>query len=487
MRKITLLLILISNTIFAQINVDGMDPFSDFQDLPSDTDVEKYGLDESGNRQAYSVYYEFYKQKSYDAAIGTWLHIFFNAPKLSKNIYVHGVNMYRNFIKNESDNVKKEILINNLLSIYDQRILFFPGEDSKILGKKAVDLYKYKKSDINEVQKAYLMLKESFEMQQETSSASLINYYFYSAGKLLGNNLLTKEELIDLFSDLSGVVDYKEAQFSQELFELSQKSDLNTKEIKAKKIALKETKTLSDVRINMEKALAPHVTCSNLQVLYELNFEDNQSDLNWLERAAKLLKKGDCADTDIYFKIAAKLHESNPTAKSAFYMGYLSLKQEDYNTAIKYFSQAVEEEMDSIKKADYLFYLAKTYYRKGANASSKKYAIEATQYRSGWGAPFILVGDLYAQSSRKCGENTGNSTNDEFTKRVGYWAAIEKYNYAKKVDASCAEEANTKIQQYTEQAPDKTSTFQVIGLDESTYRIECWYVEVVKNPYFSQY
>ena len=59
-------------------------------------------------------------------------------------------------------------------------------------------------------------------------------------------------------------------------------------------------------------------------------------------------------------KIAAKLHESRPTAKSAFYMGYLSLKQEDYNKAIDYFSQAVEQESDGIKKADYLFYLAKT-------------------------------------------------------------------------------------------------------------------------------
>ena len=63
MRKITLLLFLISSIIFAQINVDGMDPFSNFQDLPSDTGVKKYGSDESGNRQAYSVYYEFYKQK----------------------------------------------------------------------------------------------------------------------------------------------------------------------------------------------------------------------------------------------------------------------------------------------------------------------------------------------------------------------------------------------------------------------------------------
>ena len=487
MRKITLLLFLISSIIFAQINVDGMDPFSNFQDLPSDTGVEKYGSDESGNRQAYSVYYEFYKQKSYDAAIGTWLHIFYNAPKLSKNIYVHGVTMYKYFIKNETDNTKKEALIDNLLSIYDQRILFFPGEDANILGRKGADLYKYRKLDISAVEEAYFMLKESFEIQEERSSASVINYYFNSSVKLYNKKIiLNNEQLIDLYSELSTVIDYKEAQLSQQIFDLNQKEQLSTKEKKILKISKNDTKTLNNVRINMEKALAPHVTCTNLEALYELNFEAKNEDLSWLERAAKLLKKGDCADTEIYFKIAAKLHESRPTAKSAFYMGYLSLKQEDYNKAIDYFSQAVEQESDGIKKADYLFYLAKTYYRKGANASSKKYAIEATQYRSGWGAPFILVGDLYAQSSRKCGENTGNSTNDEFTKRVGYWAAIEKYNYAKKVDTSCAEEANKKIKQYTAQAPDKTSTFQVIGLDEPTYRIECWYVEVVKNPHFSQ-
>ena len=115
-------------------------------------------------------------------------------------------------------------------------------------------------------------------------------------------------------------------------------------------------------------------------------------------------------------------------------MGYLSLKQEDYNTAIDYFTQASEEESDHIKKADYLFYLSKTYAARGSSSSAKKYALEANKYRSGWGAPFMLIGDLYAQTSRQCGENTGNSTQDEFTKRVGYWAAIEKYKYAKRID-----------------------------------------------------
>ena len=59
------------------------------------------------------------------------------------------------------------------------------------------------------------------------------------------------------------------------------------------------------------------------------------------------------------------------------------------------------------------------------------------------------------------------------------------YEYAKKIDTSLIEEANQKIKKYTEQAPDKTSTFQIIGLDQKELKIECWYTEFVKNPHFS--
>ena len=106
----------------------------------------------------------------------------------------------------------------------------------------------------------------------------------------------------------------------------------------------------------------------------------------------------------------------------------------------------------------------------GSNSKAKKHALEANRQRSGWGDPFMLIGDLYAQTSRSCGQNTGNITNDEFSKRVGYWAAIEKYQYAKQIDLLLTEEANQKIKKYSEQAPDKTSTFQIIGLDQNEYK-----------------
>ncbi|MBF25845.1 MAG: hypothetical protein CMP49_04945 [Flavobacteriales bacterium] len=457
-----------------------------FSSVLNPVNVGKHGLDTVKCEESLTIYNEFYKQKNYDSAAKSWLYLFQNAPKRTKNIYIHGATMYKNFIKSENDSLKRELLIDNLLSIYDQRNKFYPGQEGKVLGLKGSDLYKYRKTNISSLEQAYNILSESTSIDKEKSSARALNYYFVSAAKLTSKKILNKEDLIGLFSDVSTIIDYKEAEISQINFDLQQKESLNRKEEKIISNNVKELKTLNDVRANMEKTLAPHVTCDKLIALYEAKFEEKQIDFNWLERAAQLLKKGDCIDSEIYFKIAAKLYESNPTPKSAFYMGYLSLKQEDYSSAISYFTQAVTDEENNIKKADYLLYVAKTYAAMGMNNKAKKNALEAKNNRSGWGAPFILIGDLYAQTSRDCGQNTGNLTNDEFSKRVGYWAAIEKYQYAKMIDLSCAQESDQKIKKYINQAPDRTSTFQMIGLDQSMYKIECWYVETVKNPHFSE-
>jgi TolA-binding protein len=486
MKHITITLLFISTLLFSQEqNINNLDPLNSFPEHIVQLNIGKYGIDTLQCEENLTIYNEFYKQKSYDSALKAWFYLFINSPKRTKNIYIHGATMYKSFIKNETDSIKREILISNLLKIYDQRNTYYPGQEGKVLGLKGSDLYKYRKQDLKSLQDSYDILTESFQIDKENAQARALNYYFQAGARLTSNKVLTKENLIELFSDLSSIIDYKEAQMTQNNFDLKEKSELTKKEKKILTNNEKELKTLNNVRANMEKVLAPHVTCEKLVALYEERFHTQQDNYSWLERAAQLLKKGDCIETQIYFQIAAKLYESNPTPKSAFYMGYLSLKQEDYSAAVDYFSQAVDGEDDSIKKSDYLLYLAKTYAAMGNNTQAKKQALAANNHRSGWGAPFILIGDLYAQTSRSCGENTGNLTNDEFTKRVGYWAAIEKYEYAKKIDYSLSNEANQKIKKYIEQAPDKTSTFQIIGLDQKEYKIQCWYTEIVENPHFS--
>ena len=108
------------------------------------------------------------------------------------------------------------------------------------------------------------------------------------------------------------------------------------------------------------------------------------------------------------------------------------------------------------------------------NRSAKSYALKAASFRYGWGEPYILIGDLYAKTSRKCGE-----LQTEFLKRVGYWAAIDKYEYAVKIDPSVKSKAANRIVKYTEQMPSKTDIFTEGLIDVPTYKIECWYTETV--------
>ena len=75
------------------------------------------------------------------------------------------------------------------------------------------------------------------------------------------------------------------------------------------------------------------------------------------------------------------------------------------------------------------------------NALAKKYAKQASSYRLGWGDPFILIGDLYSKTSTYCG-------NDPLSKKAGYWAAIEKYEYARLIDSKSSNSANQKIELY---------------------------------------
>ena len=194
-----------------------------------------------------------------------------------------------------------------------------------------------------------------------------------------------------------------------------------------------------------------------------------------MKRAAKLLNKKECTESDIFFSISEALYNIDPSSSAAANMGIRSLKRKDYEKAEVFYTYALENEPDEINKAQYAFRLAQTYGAMNKNNYAKTYALKAAAFRSGWGEPYLLIGDLYAKTSRQCGE-----LKTEFLKRVGYWAAIDKYEYAKRLDPQIRAKANERIEKYTEQMPSKTDIFTEGLIDEPTYKIDCWYSETVK-------
>lgn len=435
----------------------------------------KYGPNKELCEQNLSIYIEFYKQKNYEDAYKPWAYLFNNAPKRTKNIYLHGPKIIKGLLKNISDQARKTTLVDSLIMVYDQRNAYYPGKEAYVTGMKGADMYKYMKTTTEGLQASHQVLRGSFEMAGNASTASVLNYYFMATTKLVQAKVLKVEDLIALFSDLSGVISYKEAKLTQDIYNAEQNEELGSKEQKLLKKNKKELKTLGDVKNNLEKTLAPHATCEKLIELYTKNFEQNKEDAAWMKRAAKLLNKKECTESDIFFSISEALYNIDPSSASAANMGIRSLKRKDYEKAEGFYTYALDNEPDNLNKAQYAYRLAQTYGAMNKNKSAKTYALKAAAFRTGWGEPYLLIGDLYAKTSRQCGE-----LKTEFLKRVGYWAAIDKYEYAKSLEPQLSIKANERIQKYREQMPSKTDIFTEGLIDEPTYKIDCWYSETVK-------
>ena len=90
-----------------------------------------------------------------------------------------------------------------------------------------------------------------------------------------------------------------------------------------------------------------------------------------------------------------------------------------------------------------------------------------------WGKPFILIGDIYAASSSKCGENA-------FEIGMVYSAAIDKFKKAKSVDTSMTHLANKKIASYSKYLPSNEDAFFSGSKDGESYNVGCWINETTR-------
>ena len=80
-----------------------------------------------------------------------------------------------------------------------------------------------------------------------------------------------------------------------------------------------------------------------------------------LKKVTSLLDIKDCTDNEVFFTAAAKLHDLEPTASSAYDMGNTSLSKKNYTEAVYYFNQSIEMTEDKSIKASYYLKLAYAY------------------------------------------------------------------------------------------------------------------------------
>ncbi len=407
-------------------------------------DGSKYGHEEDSIRcvRNFSLYREYTRHGEYNVAYPYWQIAFDECPSASKNIYLDGVKIVKHKLQKTQIAERKKELLDTLMLIYDRRIKYF-GEKGNVKGRQGVDLLKYGREDIENVKIAYNDLKESIEFRRTKTSDPVLVSFVSTSIILYQNNILDASSTIEDYLMVSAIID---------------------ENMKAKPT----DKDLQDIKIAIGDNFVKEGpgNCDTLISYFSKELPAKQEDVEFLRMLTSLLRYRDCTESDLFYNASKNLHSLSPTSESALNIAILAFGSGKYKESADYYQQALNLETDEDKKADYYFGIAACHSELNNKVAARNYALKAIEKRSGWGEPFILIGQLYASSKDDCNSlSLPNSI---------YWIAVDMFIKAKEIDGSVQEKANKLILSYSNYFPNKEEAFFQDVTEGETYSIGCW-------------
>ena len=404
----------------------------------------KYGPDSTNCIKYLSYYTEYYKQKNYDSALPNWRKAYSSCPPTARySLLSDGTTLIRNLInKNQKNPVYKQQLVDSLMTIYNQRVEFWPKYAVSSLNNKALDMYNYMK---DEPKKLYEGLTEVINATKAQTRPNIFLFQLNTAVDLYKNSLLDPESVINVYET---AIKY--------LAEVTPKNDVEKRSI---------DKTVEDIEsLFITSQVA---SCDNLIALFGPRVEANPGDLDLAKNVVRMMSMTEgCTNNDLFLKAVTTMYEKEPSHTSAYYLYKLYAGRNEIENAVKYMEEAINsEESDNTTDAGYLYELATFTFKNGNTAkayTAAQKAVELDQTLAG--KAYMLMGTIWG--SVVCGGN-------DIEQRAKYWVACDFMNKAKAADESLAEDANNLIRQYAAYFPQTAEAFMYDVTDGQSYTVSC--------------
>ena len=403
-----------------------------------------------------SLYYGFYQQGNYETALPHWKILYTKYPKSTLNIYIHGANMYESFIENAQNQEDKNTFIDELMKLYDKRIKYF-GEKGYVLGRKALDWFKYKietenppeGDELTQVLKSgYEWLNESVAEQAEKSELQVMIQFMQTTRSLFLLGELPKETVIQNY-DLCN-------------------NNLNM--ILAKSENEELTKNATDVKNYIEELFGSSgaADCEALINIFTPQFEEKSNDVEFIKNMLRRLGRAKCDESQLFSQASERLYELEPSAEAAFNMARRYVKRDNISRAKRYYKQAMDQETDRELLANYYYeYAVFILAKERALQEARSYARRALDIKPDFCQALMLIGDIYVQAAGSYGQ-------DAFERSSVYWLAVDYYERARRAGQDCAVDASRQISVYRRYFPNKEEAF-FRGIQEGkSYHIGGW-------------
>jgi len=419
-----------------------------------------------------SLFIEPAKAKNYEGALPHYDKLVAECPKYSLAVYQYGEKMYKHFIaKGDKSMVPK------LEKVYQMRMQNYPAKTKEGELKMKMAQVKYD-NEIGTKMDQFRAFDEAFKMDENAfRSPKSLYTYFSLAVDLYNSGEKPLDDVFDLYDVVTQKIEKEEGKLASAITTLSDKQDngekLSSKESRKLKAYDKNLSAYGIVKSSVDGKLGQLADCENLIPLYEKNFDDNKENVTWLRRAAGRLSAKDC-DTPLFFSLVQQLHQLEPSAKSAYYLGKLAERDGKGKTALEYYNQAAELETNPFDKAKVYYSIAENFRKKGSYGSARSYYNKMVEVKPNAGIAYLKISNMIAKSANSCGSTV-------FEKRAIYWKAAQYAERAARVDASIASSARQTADSYRQRAPSKSDIFTE-GMAGKTITFSCWVGGSVKVP-----
>ncbi len=174
--------------------------------------------------QNYNIMGSYYQSKDYAEAYDAWKALYETCPSANIRIYTYGDNIIEAKIKETNDDAAKNVLIQELLALYDAFALHFPEEKANAMSSKAYHFYNYYKKDADSISKAVIMFDEAKALLGDTMSVAHTDRYFQANVKEF-NKTKDVDRLFEVYNSVLVSLEFNFNTFNVENYTIELKAD----------------------------------------------------------------------------------------------------------------------------------------------------------------------------------------------------------------------------------------------------------------------
>lgn len=363
--------------------------------------------DKSKAEEQLAIYGDAIKQGNPRGAVSGIQWFLKNAPNWNTKLYIDATDVYNKLAAAEKDPAKKQVLVDSLMWLYDERVKVC-GDEVNVLNRKATYAAVYNGQNKDKVAEVLALFDKVLDISGTNVSDNVLDNYFkivFADFALLKN--MSSDEVINRYDKIQSAIDKKIAVYQQ------QNKTADVEKLKASKAAN------DDLLPRMVT-----VDCEFVKKNMEPKFKATPDDLGLAKKIFGFMIVGKCTDDPLWLEAGEVVHKSEKDYGIAKNMAVKYLANGNVKRAEELAKEAVDLAKSNPDKAEALMVVGSINAKNNNNSEAREAFRQAAAADPANKDAWEKIGDLYYNA------NECKKLESQAQDRLIYLAAYEMYQKA---------------------------------------------------------